>query len=213
MERGGVDFSLSDQSEEDQLRKLQWIDEHFPEGFIDWHEYDHPQLGTIEIGGIHSKFTSRNAPPGKWLEAEAERCIKFALGHASMLPRLLISELKTRKISETVFKIEVQIQNTGFMPTYVTQFAVKTKVAKPVIAQIVIPEKAELVSGYEKELLGHLEGRSAKLLKPRVVGGGIIDRTKKSIDWVVKTDGTPQDITIHVRCPRAGRDHKTVSLS
>ena len=213
MERGGVDFSLKDQSEEDQLKQLQWIDKEYPEGFIDWHEYEHPQLGLIEIGGIHSKYTSRNAPPGKWLKEEAEKCMKFALAHATMLPRLKITDLKTRKIVDTVYKLEAQIQNTGFMPTHVTQFAVKTKVAKPVLAEIILPEEVELISGYEKENLGHLEGRSAKLLKPRVVGGGIVDRTKKSVEWVVKTDGNLQDVTIQVRCPRAGRDQKTVSLS
>ena len=213
MERGGVDFSMNNLTEEDQIRELKWIDENFPEAFIPWHTYEHPQLGPLEIGGLHSKYTRRNAPPGKLLEDEAEKCMMYALTHASMLPRLALTEVKTIKIAETVYKIEAQIQNTGYLPTYVTQVAVKTKVAKPVIAEIKLPAGVELVSGYMKEDMGHLEGRSAKLLKPRVVGGGIIDRTKRSTEWVIKTDGAPQMITIQVKCPRAGRDQKTVSVS
>jgi hypothetical protein len=212
MERGGVDFSMSDLSEKEQLKELKWLDKNFPEGIQEWREIEHPQLGKVEIGGVYSKFTRRNAPPGRWLLEESKKCMMFALSHASMLPHLKIADTQITKVADTVYKIEVKIQNIGFMPTYVTQFAVKTKVAKPVTASLELPEGVELVSGFKKENLGHLEGRSAKLLKPRVVGGGIIDRTKRSVEWVVKTDGAPREAVLEVRCPRAGRDSRTVSL-
>ena len=214
MDRGGVDFSYSDLSEEDQLRELRWIDEHYPEGFVDWHPYEHPQLGPVEIGGINTKYTRRNAPPGRWLEDEARKCMMFALRHASMLPRISIAEAKATKVAETVYKVEAQVRNLGFMATYVTQIGVKVKVSKPVIARVVLPEGAELVTGHEKVDLGHLDGRSAKLLKPRVVGGEVIDRSRRNVEWVVKTaSADPVELLLEVRCPRAGTDRATVTLS
>ena len=211
LERGGVDFSYSDLSEDDQLKELRWIDENYPEGFVNWREYDHPQLGSVEIGGINTKYTRRNAPPGRWLEEEAQKCMMFALRHAAMLPRLRIADAEITKVAETVYKVEAQVQNTGFMPTYVTQMGVKVKVSKPVIARLMLPQGAELVMGHEKVDLGHLDGRSAKLLKPRVVGGEVIDKTRRNVEWVVKTS-EQADLILEVRCPRAGTDRRKLAL-
>jgi murein tripeptide amidase MpaA len=214
MDRGGVDFSYSDLSEDNQLKELHWIDENYPEGHVDWHTYEHPQLGPVEIGGINTKYTRRNAPPGRWLTEEAEKCMMFALRHAAMLPRLSIAEAKATRVADTVYKVEAQVKNLGFMATYVTQMGVKIKVSKPVIAQIILPEGVELVTGHEKADLGHLDGRSAKLLKPRVVGGEVIDRSRRNVEWVVKTaSADPVELLLEVKCPRAGTDRKTIPLS
>ena len=106
------------------------------------------------------------------------------------------------------------MKNLGFMATYVTQMGVKIKVSKPVTAQIMLPEGVELVTGHEKADLGHLDGRSAKLLKPRVVGGEVIDRSRRNVEWVVKTASeVPVELLLEVRCPRAGTDRSTVTLS
>lgn len=82
------------------------------------------------------------------------------------------------------------------------------------IASLELPEGAELVMGHENVDLGHLDGRSAKLLKPRVVGGEVIDRTRRNVEWVVKTEKTdPVEVALEVRCPRAGTDRKKLVLS
>jgi len=117
-----------------------------------------------------------------------------------------------KRLAETVYKVEVHVRNTGFMPTCVTQMGVK--VSKPVIASLELPEGAELVMGHENVDPGHLDGRSAKLLKPRVVGDEVIDRTRRNVEWVVKTETTdPVEVALEVRCPRAGTDRKKLVLS
>jgi len=214
MERGGVEFSWSRLSEDDQLKELQWIDENYPEGFVDWHLHEHPQLGPVEIGGINTKYTRRNAPPGKWLLEEADRCMMFALRHAAMLPLLRITDAQATKVSDGVYKVEAQIQNTGYLSTNVTQMGIRNKVSKPVVAEIELPEGAELVIGHEKIDVGHLDGRSAKLLLPRVVGGDVIDKTRRSVEWVVKTEGPgPFQVGVVARCPRAGTHRGRIVLA
>jgi hypothetical protein len=212
LERGGVEFSWSRLSEEDQLKELAWIDENYPEGFVDWHPYEHPQLGPVEIGGINTKYTRRNAPPGKWLIEEADRCMMFALRHATMLPLLRITSAEATRVADGVYKVEAQIQNTGFLSTNVTQMGVRNKVSRQVVAEISLPASAELVIGHENVALGHLDGRSAKLLLPRVVGGEVIDKTKRNVEWVVKTEG-PVDVTVEARCPRAGTHRRRLALT
>jgi murein tripeptide amidase MpaA len=212
-ERGGVDFSWAKLTEDQQLNELKWIDENYPEGFLDWEKHEHPQLGPVEIGGVERKYTRRNPPPGKWLEYEVDKTLQFAIRHAALLPQLKVTEPKVEKVADKVYKISAQIANTGFMSTNVTKMAVKIKVAKPVLAEVKLPEGVDLVTGHEKVNLGHLEGRSAKLLLPRVIGGDVVDKTKSSVEWVVKTETEgPIDVTIETRCPRAGTDRVKVTL-
>ncbi len=212
-ERGGVDFSWAKLTEDQQLNELKWIDENYPEGFLDWEKHEHPQLGPVEIGGVERKYTRRNPPPGKWLEYEVDKTLQFAIRHAALLPQLKVTKPKVEKVADKVYKISAQIANTGFMSTNVTKMAVKIKVAKPVLAEVKLPDGVDLVTGHEKVNLGHLEGRSAKLLLPRVIGGDVVDKTRSSVEWVVKTEtDSPVDVTIETRCPRAGTDRVKVTL-
>ena len=212
-ERGGVDFDWARLSEDEQLQELKWIDENYPEGFLDWIPYEHPQLGHVEIGGVERKYTRRNPPPGKWLEYEVDKCLLFGIRHAALLPLLRIKDEKVEKIAEGVFKVSAQIANTGYMSTNVTKMAVKIKVAKPVVAEIKLPMDAELVTGHEKVNLGHLEGRSSKLLLPRVIGADVVDKTRSSVEWVIKTSSDkPVEVELEARCPRAGTSRKKVML-
>jgi murein tripeptide amidase MpaA len=212
-ERGGVEFDWARLTEDDQLNELKWIDENYPNGFIYWEHFEHPQLALVEIGGVERKFTRRNPPPGKWLEYEINKCMMFPIRHATLLPLLRISEHKVEKIADRIYKVSAQIANTGFMSTNVTKMAVKINVAKPVLAEIKLPEGTELVTGHETVDLGHLEGRSAKLLLPRVIGADVVDKTRRSIEWVIRTDtDNPLELTIEVRCPRAGTQRQKVTL-
>jgi len=212
-ERGGVDFDWARLGEDDQLRELQWIDANHPDGFIPWKPFTHPQLGPVEIGGVERKFTRRNPPPGEWLNYEIDKCMMFALRHAALLPLLRVTDTEVVKVAPRVFKVSAKVANTGYMPTNVTTMAVKIKTASPVVAEITLPADAELVTGLVKVDMGHLEGRSAKLLLPRVVGAEVVDNTRRQVEWVIKTStDEPLDVTLTARCPRAGIHRVSVTL-
>lgn len=54
----------------DDIALLKWSDEKLGgKGYVDWYEFDHPQLGKVELGGWDSHFAFRNPPPD-FLEAE-----------------------------------------------------------------------------------------------------------------------------------------------
>ena len=189
--------------EEAQLKLLSWNDEELGgEGFVGWTPFDHPQLGRVEIGGWKSKFTFQNPPP-HLLEAECEKLCRFALAHAGTGPRLEAS-LKTEELSSGVRRLELTVENTGFLPTNVTQVAADKKLVKPVTVGLNLPEGAELVAGKRETELGHLAGRSALLgnrWKQAAFFTGLPSDYARRAGWVIRGEGP---IKVKVSSEKAG---------
>src|ERR687894_363184 len=149
-----------DPPEEASLKMLAWNDRELGgEGFSPWTPFDHPQLGRVEVGGWKTKFTHQNPPP-KFLEGECEKLARFALAHASTAPRLE-ADLLAEDLGPGVRRLELRVQNTGYLSTNVTRVAADKKLVKPVRAVLSLPERTELVSGEPEVDLGHLAGRPA----------------------------------------------------
>jgi len=189
--------------EEASLKMLAWNDKELNgEGFAPWKPFDHPQLGRVELGGWKTKFTAQNPPP-KFLEAECEKLTRFALAHASTSPRLKTG-LKTEDLSQGLRRIELVVENTGYLPTNVTRVAADKKLAKPVEATLGLPPTASLVSGEREVELGHLAGRSAltanRWKNPSFFQGLPSDYASQTI-WIVRGEGP---VEIEVRGGRAG---------
>jgi murein tripeptide amidase MpaA len=192
-----------DPPEEASLKMLAWNDRELGgDGFVSWRPFDHPQLGRVELGGWKTKFTAQNPPP-RFLRAECEKLTRFALSHAATAPRLL-TRLKTEELSQGLRRIELVVDNTGYLPTNVTSVAVAKKLAKPVEVRIVLPDGASLVSGKQEVELGHLAGRSAlagnRWKSPAFFEGLPSDYAGRTI-WVVRGEGP---LEVEVRGGRAG---------
>jgi murein tripeptide amidase MpaA len=192
-----------DPPEEASLKMLAWNDRELGgEGFVQWTPFDHPQLGRVEIGGWKTKFTAQNPPP-KYLKAECEKLTRFALSHAATAPRLLTS-LATEELSPGLRRLELVVENAGYLPTNVTRVATDKKLARPVEVRIELPEGASLVSGEPEVELGHIAGRSAlagnRWKSPAFFEGLPSDYARRAI-WVVRGEGP---VEVEVRGGRAG---------
>ncbi|MGF1473458.1 MAG: M14 family metallopeptidase [Rubrobacteraceae bacterium] len=189
--------------EEAQLKLLAWNDEELGgEGFVEWAAADHPQLGRVEIGGWKSKFTFQNPPP-HLLETECEKLASFALAHAQTAPQLS-ADLKTEDLAPGVRRLELTVENTGFLPTNVTRIAADKKLVKPVKVELSLPDGAELVSGESETALGHLAGRSALLgnrWKDPTFFNGLPSDYARRLEWVVRGAGP---VGVEVRSEKAG---------
>jgi murein tripeptide amidase MpaA len=192
-----------DPPEEAQLKMLAWNDRELEgEGFVDWTPFEHPQLGRVEIGGWKTKFTAQNPPP-KFLEAECEKLTRFALSHAQAAPHLE-AHLEAEELSPGLRRLELTVENTGYLPTNVTRIAADKKLVKPVEAEITLSEGASLVSGEAEVELGHLAGRSTLLgnrWKNPAFFEGLPSDYARRVVWVVRGEGP---IGIEVRAERAG---------
>ncbi len=185
---------------EDDLKLLKWSDEALDgQGYVEWYEFDHPQLGKVELGGWNSLYTFRNPPP-KYMEAEMARFPKWLVWHLLISPELTIYEANTTPLGEGVHRVRLVVQNAGWLPTYVTKKARENKAVRGVICEIDPPEGASLETGKLREEIGQLEGRAYKPSAPtRWATDPTTDRAK--VEWVVRAPqgGTVKLVAKHDR--------------
>jgi murein tripeptide amidase MpaA len=109
----------------DDFDALVWDDRHNEgRGFRDWTPFEHPQLGSVEIGGFHPKFFAQNGPP-EVLEDWARRQALFNLEMALHLPQLELRGVEVRELAATpdsaTYAVTVRWSNTGRLPTALRQ--------------------------------------------------------------------------------------------
>jgi murein tripeptide amidase MpaA len=147
---------------EDDYKILDFVDQHAPGDLMPWREFDHPQLGKVELGGWHSFTTWRNPPPAL-LEAEIAPQADFAIAFASLAPRIAWRDVALTPLGEGVYHLLAVIENRGFLSTSGSNQAAKVKAVRPVRLELELPAGATLRSGKPKQEIGHLQGRSNKL--------------------------------------------------
>jgi hypothetical protein len=156
----------------------------------------------VEIGGWKTKFTTQNPPP-KFLEAECAMLTRFALSNAEAAPRLEAS-LEAEEVSPGLRRLELRVQNTGYLPTNVTRIAADKKLVRPVEVEVTLPEGASLISGESELDLGHLTGRSAlegnSWKEPSFFAGLPSDYARRVV-WIIHGPGP---IEVEVRSEKAG---------
>ncbi len=169
---------------EDDLKLLKWSDEVLGgKGYVDWHEFEHPQLGKVELGGWNALYAWRNPPP-EFLEKEVALFPDWLVWHLLISPKLEIYEAQADSLGEGIYKVRLVVQNTGWLPTYITKKALEKKVVRGVIAEIELPEGATLRSGKPREELGQLEGRAYKPSAASVWNTDPTDDRAK-VEWVI----------------------------
>jgi len=198
-----------DHPHEEDLQILKWADENAPDGYVDWYEYIHPQLGKIELGGWHNLYTWRN-PPHAFTEAEVSRHTKWLLAMANMLPHLSIHTLEATPLIDNTYHLNLVVENTGFFPTYTSDQGKKRKAMRPVRIELELPENAKLLNGKHKAELGHLAGRANDL---DVTAFGASDPTdhRARLEWMLQAQ-PGSTIQVTVLSERAGTIQRKLKL-
>ena len=147
---------------EDDYKVLDFINQHAPDKLVAWYEFEHPQLGKVEMGGWDQMYTWRN-PPHALLEAEVAPQADFALSFARLAPRIAWRAVEMTPLGDGDYHIRAVVENRGFLPTYVSEQAKKLKAVRPVRIEVTLPEGATLRSGKVRTEIGQLEGRSNKM--------------------------------------------------
>jgi murein tripeptide amidase MpaA len=196
---------------EDDLKLLRWSDEQLRgKGYIDWYPFDHPQLGTVELGGWNAMYAWSNPPP-EFLEKEIAPFPEWLVWHLLISPRLEIYDTRVSSLGDGTYRVQLVVHNTGWLPTYVTQKALDRKLVRGCICEIELPEGATLETGKPREELGQLEGRAYKSSAPtRRQSDPTQDRAK--VEWVVRA---PRGSTVKLlaRHERAGVARTEVTLA
>lgn len=195
---------------EDDLKMLKWSDETLGgRGYIDWYEFDHPQLGKIELGGWDHMVAFRN-PPVEFLEKEIAPFSDWLIWHCMISPKLEILETSVERLGELAWKLRATVQNTGWLPTYITKHGLNAKMTRGAMAELELPEGLQLVAGERRTDVGQLEGRAYKPAAPSAWNSDPTDDRAK-IEWVVS--GHPGPVKLTAKHQRAGQAEHTFDLS
>lgn len=195
---------------EDDLKLIAWNDEKLGgRAYVDWYEFDHPQLGKVELGGWDFLYSWTNPPPD-WLEQEIERFPEWLVWHLLISPRLELHEAAATPAGDGAYRVRLVVDNTGWLPTYVTKKATEKKIVRGVVCEIELPEDAILLTGKPREVMDQLEGRAYKDAAPIWSDDSTAERLK--VEWVVKA---PEGSTLKlvVRHKRAGVVRASVTLT
>ena len=115
---------------------LRWSDEMLGgKGYVNWYPFEHPQLGPVELGGWDRLDAIGNPPPA-FLEQEIARFPDWVVWHLLISPRLELFEATAEPLGNGCYRVRMVVQNTGWLPTYVTKKALEKKVVRGVICAI-----------------------------------------------------------------------------
>ncbi len=194
---------------DDDLKIIQWlksVDD--GKGIVEWYPYDHPELGQVEIGGI-DYFRAWANPPPECLEKEVGKFPKWIIWQALISPKLELRDKSLERINNDTYKVRIVLENSGWLPTYVTKKALEKRIVRGIVCDIKLPEGASLVSGLSREEIGELEGRAYKSALPSGDEEATHDRRK--VEWVIHSPNGGE-VTITVVHERAGTVRTTLNL-
>ncbi len=182
----------------DDLKLLRWSDKKLgAHGYVNWYEFDHPQLGKVELGGWDWLHTWTN-PPVAFLEKEIRAFPDWLVWQALVSPRLELREATASALGDGTYRVRMIVENTGWLPSYVAKKALEKKL-RGVVCEIEVPESAKLVTGKPREVLGQLEGRAYKEATLDTASEGTEERLK--VEWIVRAPkgGTVKLVARHDR--------------
>jgi murein tripeptide amidase MpaA len=200
-----------DHEPDDDLKLIRWSDAKLDGiAHAGWKPFDHPQLGKIELGGWN-RFHAFSNPPPKFLERELARFPKWLIWQALISPKLELLHAGAENVGDGAWKVTLVVQNTGWLPAYVSKRALARKVVRGLIAEIALPEGATLASGKPRHDAGQLEGKAYKHTGVSFWPDYHVTDDRIKVEWVVVAKpGTTVKLT--ARHERAGTVRADVTL-
>jgi murein tripeptide amidase MpaA len=196
---------------EDDLKLLKWSDEILEgKGYVNWYEYEHPQLGKVELGGWNMIYAWRNPPP-QFLEKEIAPFADWLVWHLLISPRLEILDMQVTPLGEHNHHVRLVVQNTGWLPTYVSKKWLEKKSTRGVICEIELPDGAVLKTGKQREDIGQLEGRCYTNPTPTAFDTSGETRDRAKVEWVIHAPNGGS-VNLVARHERAGVVRKSATL-
>lgn len=189
---------------DDDLKLLKWSDEQCGgQAHVDWRPFQHPQLGTVEIGGWDKMNFWRNPPP-HLREREAARFPAWMTQIALSLPRLELLRAEVRALGDDTWRVRFAVANAGWLPAYVSKRALERKVVRGVMFEIHLPEHASLCSGSPMRFEGpQLEGHAPKASLQAFLPTRELTADRAVAEWVVRAPRGAR-LALSARADRAG---------
>jgi hypothetical protein len=145
-------------SREDVVKYAKWdAAENGGRSFPPWRPFDHPQLGKVDIGGIDPRVGMWN-PPLHELAVVCSSQSQVFQRVAALAPHLQIGNIDRRALAGGVTRVDVRVENDGYLGSYGLPSAKQLDFNEPVYATCTV-ERCKLVDpGAAHQVLGHLDG-------------------------------------------------------
>ncbi|MCS6799424.1 MAG: M14 family metallopeptidase [Myxococcota bacterium] len=146
-------------SREDLERIARWdAAENAGRVFRPWKPFEHPQIGPVEIGGLDPRVGIWN-PPYERLDEVCRGQSALFLRVAALAPRLVLGPPRIQPLGPGAWRIEIDVENHGYLPTHVLASARKLPWNEPLAAFARTEGPARLASVAEaRQDIGHLDG-------------------------------------------------------
>ena len=174
------------------LRLARWIDAEKNNGFIAWAPFKHPELGDVEIGGFRP-YALSNPDPAKIADLGKSH-VEFVTYLSSIFPKVAIADTRVTNLGGGLYRVKVDVENTGFLPTATAQ-GVRSRSVKPTMVQLGVNAE-DIVSGDPKTNFF-----------PTLAGSG----RRQSYDWIIKGKAG-SSITVKAMAQKGGTATATVVL-
>lgn len=188
----GGQMGLAGGQSEDDTRFLKWADKEKLTGvYVDWKTIQHPDFPNqkAEVGGL-VPFAKLN-PPVSYLEASADKHLKFLTGLGAQMPEVQLVNVKTESLGNSLTRITATIINKGLLPTY-AEIGDRVRYVQKVKTELKLGAGQAIVSGRRLNL------RSA-----------LASDESEEYTWLVSGTGK---LTIEAGCPTAGVKSADVTL-
>jgi len=207
---GGMLRDVNGDGRLDDVDALAWDDSaNGGRGFRAWTPFEHPELGTVEIGGFHPKFFSQN-PPAHDMERWARNQALFNLEMAYALPQLEWGGVDVRRVGASgdsaTYEVTVSWRNSGRLPTALKQ-AQLVKIVQEDRAQLRIDETLTRGDSARVEIIDP-QTRD----KTRYTGWTEPGETKRTTFRVRVRGGEPVPVTVRVLSTRGGLLEREIRL-
>ncbi|MCY0895438.1 MAG: M14 family metallopeptidase [Alicyclobacillaceae bacterium] len=140
---------------EDERKIHDWaMREASPDAVLSWKPFEHPDFGSVEVGGMDTKFVVQN-PPLAFLEEECRGVTAFLTKLGLSTPVLTIPLITVESLDHHLFRLVAEVSNAGFLPTSSTEKG-KSLLLEGIRAHL--EGDVEIVSGQTPVIIGHLDG-------------------------------------------------------
>ncbi|MEZ4402937.1 MAG: M14 family metallopeptidase [Kofleriaceae bacterium] len=176
-----------------------------------WRRFEHPQLGPVELGGLDPRIGVWNPPPELLPELCAQQAACF-LRVAALAPEVVVRQLTVTPLGEDLSRVDVVVDNRGYLPTYVLASARQLEWNEPLYGELSVDGGALVEPDRVRVQLGHLAGwgrgvgvGADELAYLRSNGNAASARGS----WLVRGAGT---VRVRVGSTRVGFVEATASL-
>jgi len=180
----------------------------FGDQYIEWKAFDHPQFGTVEMGGW--KKTQGRVPPRFMNEELCHRNMAFSLFQADEMPQMKAGEAKTEAVGGGVYRVRVDFANPKLTPTILAKAAANNVVRPDIIsvegAGVEVLSAGWVASKFRPGATELIEQKDPKRILLRT---GTAGRSTRTVEYIVRGTG---ELTVTYDSVKGGKATTKVAV-